>query len=82
MLGFEHLVFPFLFQRRVGAVGSDFAEGFFQAGLLVGIAVGFGQFDLVDDALFLGRAAGQAWRVFGGHQWRGHYAAKGQQGQR
>jgi len=60
VLGVEHLVFPFLLQGSVGAMGSDFVQGGFQARLLIGVAAGLGQFDLVDDALFFGGAAGQA----------------------
>ena len=61
---------------------GDFAQGFFQAGLLVRIAMGFGQFDLIDDALLLGGAAGQLRCLFGGHQRGGQHAAEGQQGER
>ena len=59
---------------------GDFAQGFFQAGLLLGIAVGLGLFDLGADGLALGGAAGERWRVFGGQQWRAHEACEGQQG--
>ncbi|MNN54129.1 hypothetical protein D3C81_1689240 [compost metagenome] len=82
MLGVQHLVFPFFLQRGIGAIGADFAQSLLQTGLLVGIAAGFGQFDLIDDALFLGRATGQARGVFDSHQGSGHYAAKGQKDQR
>jgi hypothetical protein len=47
VLGVEHLVFPFLLQGSVGAMGSDFVQGGFQARLLIGVAAGLGQFDLV-----------------------------------
>jgi hypothetical protein len=63
-------------------MGSDFAQGGFQARLLIGVAARLGQFNLVDDALFLGGAAGEARCIFGGHQWSGHHAAQGQQGER
>ncbi|MOA48840.1 hypothetical protein D3C78_1716440 [compost metagenome] len=82
MFGVEHLVFPFLLQRGVGAVGFDFAQGLFQAGLLLGIAVDLGQFDLIDDALLLGGATGQPWRFLVRHQRGGQRDAKAQQGER
>jgi hypothetical protein len=59
VLGVEHLVFPLLFQGGVGAIGGDFAQGFFQAGLLFAVAMGLGLFDLGADGLALGGAAGQ-----------------------
>src|SRR5471030_1187698 len=82
MLGVEHLVFAFLLQGGVGAVGGDFAQGGLQAGLLIGFAAAFGLFDLVDDALFLGRAAGQFRDFFSSHQWSGQHAAKGRSEER
>ncbi len=33
-------------------MGSHFVQGGFQASLLIGVAAGLGQFNLVDDALF------------------------------
>jgi hypothetical protein len=82
VLGVEHLVFPFFFQGSIGAMSSDFAQGRFKACLLIGVTVRLGQFNLIDDALLLCGAAGQAWSFFGGHQWSGQHAAKGQQGER
>ena len=40
VLGVEHLVFPFFLQRGIGAMGGDFAQGLFQASLLIGVAAG------------------------------------------
>lgn len=49
-------------------MGGDFAQGFFQAGLLLGIAVGLGLLDLGADGLALGGAAGEFRGLFGRHQ--------------
>ena len=80
MLGVEHFVFTFFLQAGIGAVGGDFGQGFFQAGLLVAVAVGLGLFDLAADGLAFGGAACERLRVFGGQQWRAHEACEGQQG--
>ena len=80
MLGVEHFVFTFFFQGGVGAVGGDFAQGFFQAGLLGAVTVGLGLFDLAADGLALGGAAGERLRFFGGQQWHGCETCEGQQG--
>ena len=63
-------------------MGGDFAQGRFEAGLLIGVYVGFGQRDLIYDALFIGRATPQLRGFFGGHQGCDQHAAKGQQGER
>ncbi|MOA58271.1 hypothetical protein D3C78_1826380 [compost metagenome] len=56
-------------------MAGDFTQRGFQASLLVLVAMGLGQFDLVDDALALGRAAGELRGLLVRHQRGGHGAA-------
>ncbi|MNE70132.1 hypothetical protein D3C80_1659030 [compost metagenome] len=68
MAGVEHFLLALLAQAGIGAVFGHFAQGFFQAGLLVFVAMGASLFDLFADGLTLGCATGQPWLFFGSQQ--------------
>ncbi|MNH15215.1 hypothetical protein D3C79_748250 [compost metagenome] len=66
MARLEHLLFALFAQAGIGAVRVNFAQRFFQPGLLVAVVVGLGLFDLFSNRLALGCATGERGLFFGG----------------